>query len=162
MATVWQFGMRRKIQIVLANALLVAALVCSGSYIYVSQTLRQQVTFARNSAAYLDSQLAYLATSTITPASADTRVDTRNPSKVRSAIAFYLGSDIYLNKMLESVVNDWPMIQDAAIVDTDGKAILHTIPDMIGKTVPDRPDFQIVQDAKFRRQVHLVYNPPTI
>jgi signal transduction histidine kinase len=153
--------MRRKTQIVLAITFLVAALVSGFSYIYVSQILRQQVTFAHNSAAWINSQLAYIAANAAVPDLADTRVDTRNPAKVRSAIAYYLGTDIYLNKMLESVVNDWPMIQDAAIVDADGKAILHTIPEMIGKTVPDRPDFQIVQDAKFRRQLRLVYNPPT-
>jgi signal transduction histidine kinase len=153
--------MRRKTQIVLAITFMVTAMVSSFSYIYVSQILRQQVTFASNSAAWIDSQLAYIAVNAAVPELADTRVDTRNPAKVRSAIAYYLGTDIYLNKALESVVNDWPMIQDAAIVDADGKAILHTIPSMIDKTVPERPDFQIVQDAKFRRQLRLVYNPPT-
>jgi PAS domain S-box-containing protein len=64
--------------------------------------------------------------------------------------------------MLESVVTDWPMIYDAAIVDNDGKAILHTTTELVGKTVPERPDFQIVQDAKFRRQLRLVYNEPTL
>jgi signal transduction histidine kinase len=154
--------MRRKTQIVLAITFMVAAMVSAFSYIYVSQILRQQVTFAHNSAAWINSQLAYIAANAAMPDLADTRVDTRNQAKVRSAIAYYLGTDLYLNKMLESVVDDWPMIQDAAIVDADGKAILHTIPAMIGKTVPDRPDFQVVQDAKFRRQLRLVYNPPTI
>lgn len=153
--------MRRKTQIVLAITFMVAALVCSFSYIYVSQILRQQINFAQNSADWINSQLAYLAINAALPDLEDTRVDTRNHAKVHSAIAYYLGTDIYLNKMLESVVNDWPMIQDAAIVDSDGKAILHTIPEMIGKTVPERPDFQIVQHAKFRRQLRLIYNPPT-
>jgi PAS domain S-box-containing protein len=154
--------MRRKTQLVLAITFMVAALVCSFSYIYVSQILRQQVTFAHNSAAWINSQLAYIAANAAIPDLADTRIDTRNPAKVHRAIAYYLGTDIYLNKMLESVVDDWPMIQDAAIVDTDGTAILHTRSELIGKTVPDRPDFQIVQDAKFRRQLRLIYNPPTV
>jgi hypothetical protein len=63
--------------------------------------------------------------------------------------------------MLESVVSNWTMIYDAAVVDADGKAILHTNPNLIGKVVPDRPDFQIVQDAKFRRQLRMIYHPPT-
>ncbi len=46
--------------------------------------------------------------------------------------------------MLDSVVANWPIIYDAAIVDADGKAILHTNPDLIGKSVPTRPDFQDV------------------
>jgi signal transduction histidine kinase len=64
--------------------------------------------------------------------------------------------------MLESVVTDWPMIYDAAIVDADGKAILDTNTDLVGKPVPSRPDFQLVQDAKFRRQLRLVYNEPNL
>jgi len=153
--------MRRKTQIVLAITFMVAALVCSFSYIYVSQILRQRVAYAHDSAAYLDSQLAYLVAKAVIPDLADTRVDTSNPAKVRRAIADYLATNLDLNTMLESVV-DWPMIQDAAIVDIDGRAILHTRPDLIGEIVPDRPDFQIVQDAKFRRQLRLIYNPPTL
>src|SRR5580692_8659137 len=147
--------MRRKTQIVLAITFMVTAMVSSFSYIYVSQILRQQVTFARNSAAWIDSQLAYIAVNAAVPELADTRVDTRNPAKVRSAIAYYLGTDIYLNKALESVVNDWPMIQDAAIVDADGKAILHTIPRMIDKTVGINErgilDHRPVVDYRFQR-----------
>ena len=156
--------MRRKTQLVLAITFMVAALVCSFSYIYVSQILRQQVTFARDTAANLDLQIAYLAAKAAIPDLGDTRVDTSNPAKVRRAIADYLATNLDLNTMLESVVGTWnrPLISDAAIVDVDGKAILHTNVALIGKTVPDRPDFQIVQVAKFRQQLQLVYNPPTI
>jgi PAS domain S-box-containing protein len=153
--------MRRKTQIVLAITFMVAAMVSAFSYIYVSQILRQRVTFAHDTAGFLNSQLAYLAANAI-PDLTSTRVDTSNPAKVRSAIADYLATNLDLNTMLESVVTDWPMIYDAAIVDTDGKAILHTTADLVGKTVPERPDFQIVQDAKFRRQLRLVYNEPTL
>jgi signal transduction histidine kinase len=153
--------MRRKTQIVLAITFMVTALVCSFSWIYVSQVLRQRVTSAHDSAAYLNSQLAYLANKAI-PDLSSTRVDTSNPAKVRLAIADYLATDLDLNTMLESVVGNWPMIYDAAIVDVDGKALLHTNPEMVGKLVPDRPDFQIVQDARFRQQLRLIYNPPTV
>ena len=60
---------------------------------------------------------------------------------MRRAVAYYLGTDRDLNNFLESVVGTWPIIYDAAIVDSDGKAILHTNPDLVGKPVPDRPDF---------------------
>ncbi|MGA8489097.1 MAG: ATP-binding protein [Terriglobales bacterium] len=153
--------MRRKTQIVLGITFLVSALVSAFSYIYVSQILRQRVTFAHDTAGFLNSQLAYLAANAI-PDLTSTRVDTSNPQKVRRAIADYLATNLDLNTMLESVVTDWPMIYDAAIVDTDGKAILDTTAELVGKTVPDRPDFQIVQDAKFRRQLRLVYNEPTL
>src|ERR1700732_5190182 len=151
--------MLRKTQIVLAITFMVAALVCGFSYIYVSPILRQQVTFAHNSADWINSQLAYLAVNAV-PDLTSTRIDTNNPVKVRRSIAYYLSTNLDLNTMLDSVVGNWPMIQDAAIVDSDGKAILHTNPDLVETTVPNRPDFKIVQDAKFRRQLRLVYNPP--
>jgi len=154
--------MRRKTQIVLAITLLVGALVCSFSYIYVSQMLRQRVTYARDTANALNSQIAYVAANAVMPDLADTRVDTKKPEKVHRAIAEYLATNLDLNTLLDSVAGNWPMLYDAAVVDVDGKAILHTDAALIGKAIPDRPDFQIVQDAKFRKQLRLVYNPPTL
>ncbi len=153
--------MRRKTKIVLAITFMVAVLVLAFSYVYISQLLRQRVTTARESAAQLTSNLAYLAANAA-PDLSSTKVDTTNPAAMRRAVAYYLGTDRDLNNFLESVVGTWPIIYDAAIVDSDGKAILHTNPDLIAKPVPDRPDFQLVEKASFRRQFRMVYNPPTV
>jgi PAS domain S-box-containing protein len=146
---------------VLAITIMVAALVAAFSYIYISQLLRQRITTAQETAALLSSQLAYLATNAA-PDLSSTKVDTSNPKAVRNGIAYYLGTDRDLNNMLESVVGSWPIVYDAAIVDSDGKAILHTNPDLMGKRIPERPDFLLVQRAKFRQQFHLVYSPPAV
>src|SRR5580704_3658032 len=153
--------MRRKTKIVLALTFMVAVLVLAFSYIYISELLRQRVTTARESAAQLTSNLAYLAANAA-PDLSSTKVDTTNPTAKRRAVAYYLSTDRDLNNFLESVVGTWPIIYDAAIVDSDGKAILHTNPDLVGKLVPDRPDFHTVENAKFRRQFRMVYNPPTV
>ncbi len=153
--------MRRKTQIVLAITFMVAAMVCSLSYVYLSEILRQRVAYARDTANYLGEQLAHIA-DTETPDFTSTHVDTSNPSKLRLAIADYFATNLDLNAMIESAAIDWPMIQDAAILDGDGKAILHSVPSVIGKPIPNRPDFSIVQSAKFRRQLRLVYNPPIV
>jgi signal transduction histidine kinase len=153
--------MRRKTKIVLAITFMVAVLVLAFSYIYISELLRQRVTTARESAAQLTSNLAYLAANAA-PDLSSTKVDTTNPEATRRAVAYYLSTDRDLNNFLESVVGTWPIIYDAAIVDSDGKAILHTNPDLVGKLVPDRPDFHQVENARFRRQFRMVYNPPTV
>lgn len=145
----------------LAITVMVTALVSAFSYIYISQLLRQRVTTAHETASLLASQLVYVANNAA-PDLASTRVDTSNPEAVRRAIAYYLGTDRALNNMLDSVVGNWPIVYDAAIVDADGKAILHTNPDLIGKQVARRPDFQLVQNAKFRQQLRMVYNPATV
>jgi signal transduction histidine kinase len=153
--------MRRKTQIVLAITFMVTALVSSLSYVYLSEILRQRVAYARDTANYLGEQLAHIA-DTETPDFTSTHVDTSNPAKLRLAIADYFATNLDLNAMIESAAIDWPMIQDAAILDGDGKAILHSVPSVIGEPIPNRPDFSIVQSAKFRRQLRLVYNPPIV
>jgi PAS domain S-box-containing protein len=153
--------MRRRTQIVLAVTFMAAALVSGASYIYISQILRQGINTAHDTAAYLTSQLAFLATNAA-PDLSSTRVDTSNPEAVRRGITYYLGTDRDLNTMLDSVVGSWPTVYDAAILDADGKAILDTDPNLVGKKVADRPDFALLQSAGFRRKLRMVYNPPTV
>jgi len=140
---------------------MVAALVSGASYIYISQILHQRIATAYDTAVNLNSNLAYLATSAA-PDLSSTRVDTSNPESVRRGIAYYLGTDRDLNTMLDSVVGSWPTIYDAAILDSDGKAILDTDPNQVGKKITARPDFSLLQGAGFRRQLKLIYNPPVV
>lgn len=153
--------MRRRTQIVLAITFMVTALVSGASYIYISQILRQGINTKLDEATYLTSQLAYLATNAA-PDLSSTRVDTTNPEAVRRGIAYYLGTDRDLNAMLDSVVGSWPTVYDAAILDNDGKAILDTDPNLVGKKIADRPDFAALQSAGFRQKLHMIYSPPTV
>jgi PAS domain S-box-containing protein len=153
--------MRRRTQIVLAITFMVAALVSGGSYLYISQILRQGINTAHDTAAFLTSQLAFLA-SNAAPDLTSTRIDTTNPEALRRGVAYYLGTDRDLNTMLESVVGSWPTIYDAAILDKDGQAILETDPTLVGKTIDQRPDFSLLQSAGFRQKLRLVYKPPTV
>lgn len=153
--------MRRKTKIVLGITLMVFVLVASFSYIYISQLLRQRVTTAYETASLLAQQLAYAAYNA-QPDLSSTRVDTDDPKAVRNAVADALAEDVNLNNMMESVVSNWPIIYDAGIVDRDGRVLLHTNPDLENKTVPARPDFAFVRDARFRRQLKIVYSPAAV
>jgi PAS domain S-box-containing protein len=153
--------MRRRTQIVLSITLMVVCLVSYFSYVYISQILRQQIRTTQETARYLASQIVYLANSAA-PDLASTRVNTNDPQAVRRAIAYYLSTDVDLNEMVESVTGSWVWVYDASIVDVNDQAILHSNPDMIGKHVSARPDFQLLRDARFQRQLSMVYNPPTV
>jgi PAS domain S-box-containing protein len=153
--------MRRRTQIVLAITFMVAAVVSGASYIYIAQILRQGINTTHDDAAFAAAQIAYLATNAA-PDLSSTRVDTTNTEAVRRGIAYYLGTDRDLNTVLDSVVGSFPTIYDAAVLDSDGKAILDTDPNLIGKKIADRPDFSQLQQAGFRRKLRMVYNPPTI
>ena len=154
--------MRRKTQIVLAITFMVAALVSFFSYIYISEILGQEIMSAGETASELTSQLARAANNAA-PDLTSTRVNTNDPAAVRRAIAYYLSTDYDLNANIESMVSTFRYVYDAAIVDANGKVILHTDPDWIGKElVEERPDFQVLQNAGFRRQLRMIYNPPNV
>jgi PAS domain S-box-containing protein len=60
------------------------------------------------------------------------------------------------------MVGSFPAIYDAAILDSDGKALLHTDPNLVGTKVTDRPDFSTLESARIRQQLRMIYNPPTV
>jgi len=140
---------------------MVAVLASAFSYIYISRLLQQSIVTSRQTAINLTSQLAYVADNAV-PDLTSTRVDTNNPAAVRASLADYLGTDRDLNMLIDSVSRDWPTVLDAAIVDVNGKVILHTRPELIGKQVVDRPDFALVEDASFRRKLQLLYKGPAV
>jgi signal transduction histidine kinase len=153
--------MRRKTIIVLAITFMVTVMVSAFSYIYISQVLRQRITNAYDSATRLTEQLAYAAANEL-PDLGSTRVDTNNPVAVRAALAEYLQTDVNLSNMLESDVGNWSFIYDASVVDEDGKALLHTNPELVGKRVPVRTDFHQVLAAGVLNQFRSVYSPSVV
>jgi signal transduction histidine kinase len=150
--------MSRKTIIVLGITFMVTVMVAVFSYLYISQILRQRINNAYENAALLTQQLAYVAENDV-PDFSSTRLDTNDPAAVRRALTEYLPTDLNLNNMLQSDVGNWPFIYDAAIIGIDGKALLHTNANMVGKTLAPRPDFQEVVSSRFRQQLRLVYSP---
>jgi signal transduction histidine kinase len=153
--------LRRKTIIVLTITFMVTLMVSAFSYLYISQVLRLRIENAHETARQLAHQLAYAAENDL-PDFSSTNVDTSNPVAVRRVLIEYLQTDVDLNNMLQYVRGSWPFLMDADIIGPDGKALLHTNADMVGKVVPPRPDFQRVQSAHFRDQLRLVYGPPEV
>jgi signal transduction histidine kinase len=157
--------MSRKTIIVLIITLGVTVMVSAFSYIYISQILRQRITNAEETTIRLTQQLAYAASYAAEndiPDFSSTRLDTSDPVAVRRALMNYLPMDVSLNNLLQSDVGNWPFIYDACIVSTNGKSLLHTNANMVGKIIPQRPDFRQVLDARFWQQFRLVYRPASV
>lgn len=153
--------MSRKTQIVLAITFMVAALVSYFSYVYISEILRQSITSAQETLSAVTNQLAYMADGAV-PDLSSTRINTNDSDAVRRNVAYYLSTDSDLNAELESIVSTFRYVYDVSIVDANGKIILHSNPGLNGKPVTDRPDFQRLENAHFRRQLRMIYNPPTV
>lgn len=153
--------MRRKTIIVLAITLMVTVMVSVFSYLYLSQLLRLRITNADDAANSLTRQLAY-ATGNAVPDFSSTSVDTNNPVAVKRALTDYVQTDVNLNNLLQSETGDWGFIYDVSIVDTSGRALLHTNAALVGKLVPPRPEFSRVVKAHFRDQIRMVFSPATV
>jgi signal transduction histidine kinase len=152
---------RRKTIIVLTITFMVTVMVSAFSYLYISQILRLRIDNASETAKQLTHQLAYAAENDL-PDFSSTRVDTNDPVAVKRALVEYLQTDIDLNNMLQSARGSWVFVMDAALIGTDGKALLHTDSSMVGKFVPRRPDFQQVLSTRFLQQLRLVYSPAAV
>ncbi|MGO9086227.1 MAG: sensor histidine kinase [Candidatus Sulfotelmatobacter sp.] len=153
--------LRRKTIIVLTITFMVTLMVSAFSYLYISQILRLRIENAHETARQLAHELGYAIESDY-PDFSSTNIDTSNPLAVRRALIEYYQTDVALNNMLEYARGSWAFVMDAAIIGADGKALLHTDSSLVGKVVPARPDFQEVQSARFRDQLHLVYGPPAV
>ena len=153
--------MRRKTIIVLAITFMVTVMVTAFSYLYISQMLHLRIDNARFTTEQLTKQVAYVAAINV-PDLSSTPIDTNDPAAVRRALAEYLSTDVDLNNILQTYTGYFPFILDAAIVGTDGKAILHSNASLVGKVVPARPDFKQVYSARFREQIRSVYSPATV
>jgi signal transduction histidine kinase len=153
--------MRRKTIIVLVITLMVTVLVSAFSYLYISQILRLRIVSAYETATSLTHQLAYAAGNAV-PDFSSTSVDTSDPAALRRALADYVQTDVSLNNLLQSIPGDWRYIYYVAVVDTSGKALLHTNAALVGKIVPPHPDFEQILRARFREQIRLVFSPAAV
>jgi len=153
--------MQRKIIIVLAITFMVTVMVSAFSYLYISQILRQRINNAYESSTSLTHQLAYMVENDV-PDLTSTPVDTNNPAAIRKALTDYLSTDVNLLNNLESATDNWPFVYDASIVSLEGKALIHTNPDLAGKIVPARPDFGQVFATRFPDQLRLIYRAPAV
>jgi signal transduction histidine kinase len=152
---------RRKTIIVLTITFMVTLMVSAFSYLYISQILRLRIDNAAETAKQLTRQLAYSAENDL-PDFSSTAIDTTNAVALRHALVEFLQTDIDLNNMLQSARGSWTFVMDAAIISSDGKALLHTDANMVGKVVPPRPDFQEVLSARFPDQLRIIFGPPAV
>jgi signal transduction histidine kinase len=153
--------MRRKTKIALAITFMVVVMVSAFSYLYISQLLRQRLNAASDIAQLLAQQIVYSASNAVFDMSS-TKVDTDNSKAVRKAIEGYLTTDTNLNDLLDSSVGNVPIVYDAAIMDLDGRALLHSNPDLDGKILTPRPDFERLRNARFIDQLRMIYRPSSV
>jgi len=140
---------------------MVVVMVSAFSYLYISQLLRQRLNNASDIAQLVAQQIVYSASNAV-PDLSSTKIDTDNVKSVRSAIEGYLKTDTNLNDLLDSAVGNVNIVYDAAILDSEGRALLHSNADLNGKPLTKRPDFERLRTARFRDQLRMIYSPSAV
>jgi PAS domain S-box-containing protein len=151
--------MRLKTKLVIAISLMVVAIVVTLSTIYVAQLVHQVVNEALSTAELAVRLNIHLSRDALETDLSSTRIDPENTQQVNEFIEESLQEDPGLTSLMEGLIGYSAIISDAAIVGPDGRAILHSDPAMIGKTVATRPDLHDLVAARFVKQLRTVYGP---
>src|ERR1700749_2907507 len=115
--------MRLKTTLVLAITGLVFLVVCTLSWIFLGELLRQ-----RMAQAYSANDMVAHQISLATPRTIDTIrvVNPNDPTALRAAVAKALRSDNSLTSLLASAIRYSPTIFDVTIADSEGRGLLST------------------------------------
>ena len=132
--------LKLKTKLVLAITGMVFALVLALSCIYVSQLIDQRLTEADANASFVAHQVLDAARKAL-ETDLGPAADSADPAKLHETIAAILQADAGLNSLLQSVIGYSPTIYDVAIVDSGGRAMLHSDAAALGKTLPARAEF---------------------
>jgi PAS domain S-box-containing protein len=153
---------RLKTKLVLAISGMIFAVVATISTIYISHLVRHQMDDAYQDGEFVGHEIFNAARQALEVDVTGANVDLSNPDALRTAVEDTLQTDQGLNSLLQSIVGYSPTIYDVAIVDPNGRALLHTDADQQGKIIPAREDFTRVRDGGFRRQLEVVYGAPRV
>src|SRR5579864_1764090 len=151
--------MRLKTKLVIAISLMVVAIVVTLSTIYVAQLVHQVINDGVNIGELAAQQIIHLSRNALETDLSSSRIDPDNAQQVNEFIEETLQTDPGVIGVMESLIGFSQLVSDTAVVGPDGKAILHSDSEMIGKPMPARPDLHDLAAARFWRQLQVVYGP---
>ena len=151
--------MRLKTKLVIAISLMVVAIVVTLSTIYVAQQVHQVINHGVSDGDFAVRQIIHLSRQALETDLSSTRIDPNNAQQVNEFIEEALQTDPGVNSVIESIIGYSATISDAAVVGPDGRAILHSDAERVGKPVPARPDLHDLAAARFWNQLRVVYGP---
>ncbi len=152
-------ALRLKTKLVFAITGIVVAIVATLAVLYIFQVVHQHIRDAYDTSQFIVQEIYNVAKDALEADLTSSRVNLSNPKEVASAMEEILQTDSELNALLDSAEGDTRTVYDAAIVDADGRAWLHTTPELVGKQVPRREDFSVLARAGLFQQMKILYGP---
>lgn len=151
-----------KTKLVLAISGMVFALVAAFSFIYVAKVVRQRTAEAYHTAELFANEILERAGDVTYVDPATLGVDTSDAEAVDQAMKDRLHHDPGLLSLFKSIVGFSEVVQDAAIVDKDGRSIVDTNQNPIGTPLKPRADFDTLGSSNLFKQFQVFYGPPRV
>jgi signal transduction histidine kinase len=154
--------MRLKTKLVLAITGLVFMVVCTLSWIFLGQLLRQRMSQAYSANDMVAHQILFATRRATETNIRGPRVDPNDPKSVRAAVAQALRSDPALTALMNSAIRYSPTVFDVAIADSEGRALVSTNPADVDHLLPHRPEYEELESGGLLRQLQVVFGPPRV
>src|SRR5437763_1621475 len=152
-------ALRLKTKMVFAITAMVLAIVATLSTVYVTQAVRQRIHEAREDGEFIAHEVFSVARDALEIDLTNSKSDLNDPQQVGDAIQEALQTDASLDSLLQSIKTWSPVILDATIVDSRGRALLHTTEEFTGKIIKGREDFVSIDEGGIWKQIKMIYGP---
>ena len=154
--------MRLKTKLVLAITGLVFLVVCTLSWIFLGQLLRQRMSQAFTANDMVAHQIAASTRRALETNLRREPVDPNNPQALRAAVARALRGDTALTALMTSAISYSPTVFDVAIADSEGRGLLSTDPTQFDHLLPQRQQYEELQSGGSLRLLEIVFGPPRV
>jgi signal transduction histidine kinase len=151
--------LRLKAKLVFAITGMVVAIVATLAALYIFEVVHQHIQDAYDTSRFIGHEIFAVSRDALEVDLSGYRINPNDRKEVAAAVEEILQTDSELNALLDSVQGDTQTIYDAAIVDANGRALLHTSPELLGQVLPPREDFSVLAHAGVIQQMKILYGP---
>ena len=141
---------------------LVFLVVCTLSWIFLGQLLRQRMSQAFTANDMVAHQIASATRRALETNLHGPKVDANDPRALRAAVAEALRSDSSLTALMNSAISYSPTVFDVAIADSEGRGLLSTDPTNLDHRLPHRQEYEELQAGGVLRLLEIVFGPPRV
>src|SRR3984885_890943 len=154
--------MRLKTKLVLAITGLVFLVVCTLSWIFLGQLLRQRMSQAYSANDMVAHQILFATRRALQTNIRAPHVDPNDPKALRAAVAEALRSDPALTALMSSAIRYSPTVFDVSIADSEGRGLLSTDPTNLDHVLPHRQEYEELQSGGLLKLMEVVFGPPRV
>lgn len=154
--------LRLKTKLVIAITGMVLAMVATISTLYLSKVVRLQMNQSLKDGQFIAHQIYSVSRDPLERELSNGKVDLNDPKVIEATIEQVLQTDAGVTSLLKSVVGYSSTIQDAAVTNPQGRALVHSSPSLQGIILNRREDFSAITGGSIWKQLKVIYGPAQV